>query len=44
MQTSLKHVAACVTYMSEQGLLSQSTDQSFGVHLAQPQDVQRTTI
>lgn len=33
-----------VTYMSEQRLLSQSTDQAFGVHMAQPQDVQRTTI
>lgn len=30
--------------MSEQRLLSQGTDQSFGVHLAQPQDVERTAI
>lgn len=39
-----KCVAARVTYMSEQRLLSESADQSFSVHLAQPQDVQRTTI
>ena len=40
----LKCAASCVTYMSEQRLLSKSTDQSFGVHLSQPQDVQRTAI
>lgn len=33
-----------VTYVSEQRLLPQSADQPFGVHVAQPQDVQRTTI
>lgn len=32
------------TYMSQQRLLSEGADQSFSVHLAQPQDVQRTTI
>lgn len=42
--TLYKHTQARGTYMSEKRLLSESTDQSFGIHLTQPQDIQRTSI
>lgn len=42
--TNLNCSTVCFTYMSEQRLLPESAHQSFGVHLAKPQDVQRTAV